>query len=267
MQSIVITGAAGRIGRTIAPLLEREGRRLVLLDHEVPADAAGEWVEASITDRDALAAAFAGADTVVHLAGIPVEDEWASILSTNIDGTHAVLSVAHEAGVRRVLLASTIHAAGYWTGSDLAEHPFEPRPDTLYGVSKATLEALGSVFADRFGMSIVSARICTFLEHPAVDAVPGRTIATWLSPADMVRLVEAVAALEEPGHHLVWAVSANAQDWFPLEAGRAIGFEPLDDAVQWFLDRDGRTPDLPSRDDLLAGGFVGDGHPLGERWG
>lgn len=262
METIVITGAAGRIGRAITPLLRREGRRLVLVDRLVPDDAGPDWAVADVTDRGALREALAGSDTVVHLAGIPTEDEWSGILSANIDGTYAVLSAAQELGVRRVLLASSVHAAGYWSAADLAEHPFDTRPDTLYGVSKVAMEALGSVFADRFGMTVVSARICTFLDEPD----PGRSAATWLSPADMARLVEATAGLTEPGHHVVWAVSANSPDWFPLDAGRRIGFEPRDDAVRWLLERTSSASGMPSPEDLLGGSFVADEHPLGTRW-
>lgn len=262
METVVITGAAGRIGRTIAPLLARAERRLVLLDHAVPPDAAGpgEWVEASITDRDALRSGFEGADAVVHLAGIASEHEWESILATNIDGTEAVLASARAAGVTRVLLASSIHASGYRTADDLVEHPALARPDTYYGVSKAAMEALGSLYADRFGMSVVSARICTFLDAP--DA--GRTLASWLSPADIARLVEAAVVLDSGRHHLVWAVSANAPDWFPLDEGFAIGFAPQDDAARWLTERGHPEPVWPPRDAPLGGSFLdlplGGGH-------
>src|SRR5688500_11117164 len=103
-----------------------------------------------------------------------------------------------------------------------------PRPDTYYAVSKAAMEALGSVFADRFGMTIVSARICSYSPQPGGD----RGLAQWLSAGDMARLVEAVIARDEPGHRIVWGVSRNAPDWFPLGPGRAIGFEPVDDAAE-----------------------------------
>jgi DNA-binding IclR family transcriptional regulator len=45
-----------------------------------------------------------------------------------------------------------------------------------------------------------------------------------VSPGDLARLVEAVAVLDEPGHHIVWAVSDNTRGWLSLDAGKAIGF-------------------------------------------
>lgn len=267
-QLIVITGAAGRIGRAITPLLAREGRRLRLLDIAAPGDqgdgAAGgavEWMSASITDRAALAQALAGAHAVVHLAGHPSERPWADILSVNIDGTQAVLDAARSAGVRRVLLASSIHAVGFAAPADAAAADvLLPRPDTYYGVSKAAMEALGSLYADRFGMSVVSARVCTFGE----DAGDGRAIAQWLSPADAARLVEAAIALDAPGHHIVWGVSRNAPGWFPLGPGEAIGYHPQDDAVRRSEERDGVSPPPPDPDGPLGAAFTDPDRALGE---
>lgn len=267
MSVIAITGAAGSIGRSLVPLLARPDRELRLFDLELPDDAetwTGSWLRGSVSDREALLRAFAGADAVVHLAGLASERPWSDILATNIDGGQSVLESAHRAGATRVLLASSIHSLGYWTADDLTAVANPGiRPDTYYGVSKVALEALGSVFADRFGMTVVSARICTFLREPGA----GRTVATWLSPADMARLAEAAIALDEPGHHVVWGVSANAPDWFPLEAGHRIGYHPQDDAARWLAERDGRAPEWPDGSAPLSGVFIDGEHPLGVRYG
>lgn len=273
MQLVVVTGAAGRIGRAIVPLLARPGRRLRLLDTEVPASSAApsstaaergiEWLSASIEDADALGRAFAGADAVIHLAGLSSERPWADILRVNIDGTRTVLEAAREAGVGRVLLASSIHAVGFAPVASAAlDDPQPARPDTFYGVSKAAMEALGSLYADRFGMSVVSARICTFLEQPG----DGRAVAQWLSPADAARLAEAAIALDDGRHHVVWGVSANAPGWFSLEAGRAIGYDPQDDAVAELSRRDGVTPPAPDPRAPLGAAFTDADHPLGGTW-
>ncbi|KRC59217.1 NAD-dependent dehydratase [Agromyces sp. Root81] len=269
---VVVTGAAGRVGRAVVPLLRRERRVLRLLDIAVPdprdRDHRDEWIEASITDREALASAFAGATAVIHLGGHAAERTWADILSVNIDGSQAVLDSARVAGVRRVLLASTYHVVGFETPDRLgAAGMIPPRPDTYYAVSKAAMEALGSVFADRFGMTIVSARIGSFGRRPAGP----RGLAQWCSPGDAARLMEAVIAREEPGHTIVWAVSDNSPGWFPLDAGRSIGFEPRDDAARELvaMHRAGRTVEIPERiddldlDSILGYGFVTPALPLG----
>lgn len=231
-QIIVVTGAAGRIGRDVIPLLRREGRHLRLVDISPPpqsSEGPDEWLQVSITDREALVTAFAGATAVVHLAGLSLEMPWAETLSVNIDGAQAVLESALRAGVRRLLLASSYHVVGYERPDSLRDTRIAPpRPDTYYGVSKAAMEALGSVFADRFGMSVISARIVSYGILPQGE----RGLAQWLSPADMARLIEAAIAREASGHRTVWAVSDNAPGWFPLEAGREIGYHPQDDAAR-----------------------------------
>lgn len=260
---IVITGAAGLVGRLVRPRLARADRTLRLIDVAGidQLQAAEEFVKASITDLDAMTEAFRGADLVIHLGGHSAERPWQQILETNIQGGYAVLEAAHRAGVPRILLASSLHATGYVRAADAADAPvLQPRPDTYYGVGKVTLEALGSLYADRFGLTVVSARICTVAETIGTG---GRTLSTWVSPDDLARLVEAVAVLEGPGHHIVWAVSDNTRGWFSLDAGKAIGFHPLDDAEHQI----GPATDVradPSA--VLAGAFIDAEHPLGGTW-
>jgi nucleoside-diphosphate-sugar epimerase len=143
---IVMTGAAGLVGTLTRPLLRQPGRVLRLIDIAPIDDVAEgeEFVQASITDLDAMIAAFAGADLVVHLGGHSAERPWEQILETNIHGGYVVLEAAYRAGVRRILLGSSLHATGYVAARDAAAAPvLQPRPDTYYGVGKVALEALG----------------------------------------------------------------------------------------------------------------------------
>ncbi|MBF4614118.1 NAD-dependent epimerase/dehydratase family protein [Curtobacterium sp. VKM Ac-1376] len=265
MATLLITGAAGRIGSALRPRLRSAGHDLVLLDEQKPHDpvAAGErFVPGSVNDPAALDDALAGVDTVVHLAGIPTEAAWDDLIAANLTGTKNVLERAAAAGVLRVVQASSIHAVG------LVPEPLDqpgtvpgnrlPRPDTYYGVTKAAMELLGSLFADRYEMSIVSARIGAFGTLPPTT----RGLLMWTSPDDLTRLVLATVALRDPGHHVVWALSRNTGSPADLSAGERIGFHPLDDASA-VLDADARAA-LPT-DDLstLGGGMVH--QPLGER--
>ncbi|MRG59949.1 NAD-dependent epimerase/dehydratase family protein [Agromyces sp. CFH 90414] len=274
-QVVAITGASGRIGRLVVPLLERPGRTLQLVDTDLPDRVDdgpwGEWSDparvelhrASIEDEDAIRSALDGADAVVHLAALASERPWVDLVRVNIDGTQKVLEAARLGGARRVLLASSIHAIGFADATDAATtRVLVPRPDTYYGVSKATLEALGSVYADRFGMSVVSARICAFGAEPG----RGRGLVQWLSPADAARLFEAAIALDDGRHHIVWGVSASGAGSFDLSAGRAIGFEPQDDAIAHTTERDGVAPEVPRAAGPVGGSFTDDDHPLGGSW-
>ncbi len=227
----LITGGAGEIAGLTRPLLRERGWRLRLLDVSPPTTALSsgeEYIAASLLDDNTLDAALVGADVMIHLAAHRSERSWSDLLALNIDGTQRVLEAARRARVRRVLLASSVHAVGFTGYGDIAVRKvLVPRPDTYYGVSKAALEALGSVYADRFGMSIVSARIVNATGVP--EGVSGRV--AWFSPHDAARLFAAVAALQVPGHHIVWGVSAGGATIFPLEPGHAIGYHPEDDAT------------------------------------
>lgn len=260
-QTIALTGGAGLMATLLRPYLERAGRTVRLIDLIAP-QAAGprESVHTgSVADAPFMNAALAGADAVIHLGGIHREKSWEELVESNITGTKVTLEAARINGIKRVLLASSTHAVGY--------HPFEaaggkalpaPRPDTYYGVSKAAMEALGSLYADRFSMKVVSARIGTAGERP--DNV--RSLSSWLSPADFYRLVEATLnELGAPGHHVLWAVSANSRRWANLSAGQEIGFNPLDDAEAFATEVE--VPTEASLNTLLGGQWASSSHQIG----
>lgn len=266
MTTLLVTGASGMIGSALRPRLARPGRTLRLLDVVDPAACAPgeESFVGSYADGPLIARACAGVDLVVHLGGHSKERPWSEILSANIDGTQRVLEAAHRAGVRRVLLASSIHAVGYLSPEDLTGgiRPY-PRPDSFYGVGKVAIEALGSLYADRYGMSITSVRVGTFGETVREP----RMLATWLSADDAARLVEACLTFDEPGHRVIWGMSDNTRGWGNLDAGSRIGYRPQDDAEKSAdAEMRRRADGLLSGPQLLGGVLATDAFPLGEPW-
>ena len=272
MALIALTGAAGRIGTAIRPLLLGAGHSLVLCDavevervatSSVPGSAAERVVTADLRDIEAHVAAFEGADLVVHLGGLADERPWPDLLAVNVDGTRAVCEAARLAGVDRLLLASSVHAAGYLPAESAAACngvPL-PAPDTYYGVSKAAVEALGGLYAGRFAMTVVSARIMAFSARP----VGAYGLHWWLSPADMARLVLAALTTGAGGHHVVWGVSRNSRCRVDRGPGLAIGFDPQDDAERHAAEIETHGPVGSPR--LLGGVFADDDYRLGEPHG
>lgn len=263
-QRVLITGAAGKIGRMLRERMA--GRPLRLLD-VVPPEAArpGEDVEtrtASVTDAAAVRDACTGVAAVVHLGGLSVENTWDAILDVNVDGTRTVLEAARLAGVPRVLLASSNHAVGFRTRDDGVPLPADVpiRPDTYYGFSKAAMEALGSLYHDRFGMDVICLRIGTM--HPRPE--DPRALATWLSPDDGTRLVEACLSAPSPGFRVVWGVSRNTRRWWSLAEGEALGYRPRDDAEVYAPELlAGTEPDVAEPVHHRVGGAFTEA-PLGE---
>ncbi|GIG92765.1 NAD-dependent epimerase/dehydratase family protein [Plantactinospora endophytica] len=274
---LLVTGAAGRVGRLLRPRLAGPGRVLRLFDvaEQAPANP-GEPVEvvrADLFDPAALSAACAGADAVLHLAAIPGEDTWAELLRVNVEGTQRLLEAARTAGVPRVLLASSIHAAGWYqragtspdpagvpapVGPDGVPSSVPPRPDTYYGWSKAAVESLGSLYADRFGMTVFALRLgACFPEPPGVSGLEN-----WISPDDCARLVDACLRAETTGFRVLWGISRNSRRWWSLAEGREIGYEPEDDAES-YADRVRPLDGEVGTAGLLGAQFCG--YPLGER--
>jgi uronate dehydrogenase len=228
---VLVTGAAGRIGTVLRGGLPERGWAVRSLDVVPITDTrpGEEQVVADVTDRAAMSEAAEGADALVHLAGIATESTWPAILHANIDGTYVALEAARQAGIRRVVLASSNHATGFTPRPGaglLKEEDAPPRPDTYYGVAKVTMEALGALYVDRYGMDVVCLRIGSAFAEPTTT----RQLSTWLSPADTVSLVDAALRAPDPGFAVVWGVSANTRNWWDLTAGRALGYEPQDDA-------------------------------------
>jgi uronate dehydrogenase len=227
---VLVTGAAGSIGRVVTTGLAAAGHDVVGLDLVPPPDGAPfPWHEADCADADAVEAVFAEQrlDAVVHLAGIPDEASLPDELTSHVVTTAALLDamVAHD--VPRIVYASSNHAVGRTPRADgvLTEHAL-PRPDTYYGVAKVAAEALLRLFADRHDIDAVACRIGSFLEEPASV----RGLSTWLSHDDCVRMVEAALTTPAPGYAVLYGISANTRAWWDLEPGRRLGYEPQDDA-------------------------------------
>jgi len=137
---VVLTGAGGRIGRAITPLLpanwDVQGTDLT----------ASEGISTlDISNPDACRAAFAGVDAVVHLAAIPdPEASWERLLPVNVVGVYQVAQAAVSCGVRRLVLASSLHAVSAVSDQTQVRVGDPPRPGNLYGATKAWAEALGA---------------------------------------------------------------------------------------------------------------------------
>lgn len=252
---ILITGAAGRIGGYLRARLARPDRVLRLLDVEpIEAGPGEEVLQASVTDLDALVEACRDVDAVVHLGGVSGETDWEEILRTNIDGTYRAIEAARRSGVRRFVFASSNHAVGFLprAGNDDALDYAFPAPDTYYGVSKVTGEALAALYHQRYGMDTVCLRILSCRDRP--DSA--RELATWLSPDDCGRLFEAALSAPSPGFRVVWGVSANTRAWFSLEEAASLGYHPLDDAEAYASEilGDGGGPDPEDPVLRLVGG-------------
>ncbi|MGD9883880.1 MAG: NAD-dependent epimerase/dehydratase family protein [Reyranella sp.] len=221
---IVFTGAAGGIGTMIRPLLAKIYPGLILSDKVEPKDLQpGEtFVAADLARPDEVAAAVEGADSVIHLGGYSVEGPWDSILQSNIIGCYNLFEAARQAGVKRVIFASSNHAVGFYPRKRRIGTDVTVRPDSRYGVSKAFGEAVGALYADKHGMIVTCLRIGNVGPRP-LDV---RRLAIWLLPEDLVQLIR--IGLDHPDirFEILYGASDNATAWWDNARASELGYRP-----------------------------------------
>lgn len=256
---VLVTGAAGSIGTVVTAGLAAGGHEVVGLDLvPVPDGVDLPWVVADCTDADAVDRAFAEVSphAVVHLAGQPDELDLPGSLASHVHTTAAVLDAMVEHRVDRIVHASSNHAVGRTprpAAGELLRVDALPRPDTFYGVAKVASEALLRLYADRYGIDVVACRIGSFLPRPET----ARHLATWLSHEDCVRMVEAGLTAPAPGFAVLYGISANTDAWWDLGPGRALGYEPQDDAALHAAGIAPR-PEDPEEAAVVGGPFAGE---------
>lgn len=226
---VLITGACGSIGTVLRPALREGLQELRLSDLRDPESlvAPETSVIADLTDFAAVQRAVDGVDAVVHLGAVPNEAAFEVIAGPNLHGVYHVFEACRRANVRRIVYASSNHASGMYPVGVPLDGSQRARPDGLYGASKAYGEALGSMYADRFGLSVVCLRIGSFQPRPREK----RELSTWLSHADAIRLVRASLTADDVGFAIVYGASANTRRWWPPD--QAVGFVPEDDAERY----------------------------------
>ena len=237
-KKLLITGAAGRIGRVLYMGL-RDRYDLRLLYHKtVPPPEPGEDRRiADIQDLDAMVEAATGMDAIVHMAGNPSgSSPFEDILAQNIRGVYTIYEAAKQAGAKRVVFASTNHVTGYYEKDGIYTTPDMPaRPDSFYGASKAFGEDLGRYYVDAHGLSVICLRIGSFQPPERLQERNGdRILASWLSHRDTVQLVWRAIEAEHIRFGVYYGISGNTRAYWDIQNAREeLGYEPEDNAEDY----------------------------------
>ena len=258
-KKILITGVYGLIGSTTYLSLRNHPERYELygldihrqMSERAPQDRVVDlseqrFYQADLTDFDTIRKAVTGKDIVVHLAADPHGRSWESLLNNNLIGAYHMFEACKQAGVRRLVFAST-----YLVSQGFAEEePYSSivrgkfaavpttytrltpdqaaRPRDLYSASKVFNESLAHVYqSDTF--SCLGIRICGVRNQP-----DGRGD-VWVSLRDLVQLITCcIDAPQEVRHEVFYALSNNRWGWVDIEnARRKVGYAPQDSAEDY----------------------------------
>ena len=234
-ERILITGPGGRVGTQIVPLL-REHFALRLLDAKpLQAEADDEVIEADIRDFAALRAACEGVHALIHLAAVPDEDDFHTrLLPMNLVGGYHAFEAARQAGVRKVLFASTGQTVLNYPKGEWVTPEMPTRPSTVYACTKLFGEALGRHYTDVHGLSVICVRICYFqpYDSPLLKTEPALR-REWCSPRDLAQLI--VKSIRTDLKFAVFfGVSNNTgRFWDIRNAQEQVGYDPQDNAADY----------------------------------
>src|SRR5882762_5859625 len=259
MHRVLITGAGGGIGRSLRETLRGVYPMLRLSDRVKlkPAREGEEVDQTDIADMAAVEKMVAGVDGIIHLGGISGENSWENILQGNIIGLYNVFGATRRAGVRRIVMATSNHAVGFYRRDQVIDHRVVPRPDSRYGVSKAFSEALAGLYADKHGIGFLCTRIGNFGTKP----IDSRRLSIWISPRDYTQLVR--IGLEHPDIHfeIVYGVSNNQRSWYDNANAYRLGYRPHDDSEPYaaaILAAEAGKPKDPIAERYQGGTFCAD---------
>mgnify|MGYP002524998219 FL=1 len=178
---IVVTGAAGRLGRRVVRLLLDQEVEVRATDQVLADDLSTEFQLCDLQDRKSVESLLKGAEGVIHMGAIPgpLRADGRLIFDNNVNSTFNVMMAAAEKGLRRVVFASSAFAMG-WAHDGAAfvplylpldeEHPmmpFEP-----YGLSKQIGEDIGKMIARNSTTTVVSLRFTNVVSPEGQEEFP-----------------------------------------------------------------------------------------------
>jgi uronate dehydrogenase len=257
MSKVLLTGASGRLGTHLRRWFDERGRAYLATDIVAPDDGAPVEIT-DLADRPAIDKLMTqDISAVVHFGGMSKEAGWQTILQSNLVGSYNIFESARQAGVNRVVFASSYHAQGMYPLGETPISVSDPfRPDSLYGVSKAFGETLSRLYFDKFGIACLCIRICT-------AGQPGspREARLWCNRDDLASLVD--HALNHPhlGHRTVYGISDNPNAFYINPPDTAFGWAPAHNSLELGTP-DPRVPLDPTdpRHRLTGGIFAEWGH-------
>ena len=234
---IVVTGGAGKLGRWLVRDMTAALHSVTVFDKVRGTEAADRILTGDIENLSQVSDAFAGADAVIHLAGIPTHGIVADDVTfrINVMGTFNVHEAARKRGIRRVVSLSSEAVLGWAPGSWEREHvpaylPIDENhpcaPQDCYGLSKQVVEDIARSFTARCGMETVLIRAPWVVAPEELEQLArsgGRTpggfaLYHYVDARDLARACR--LAVERPLHgtHTIYVGSGESSVAEPLSS-------------------------------------------------
>ncbi|NNF53959.1 MAG: NAD(P)-dependent oxidoreductase [Acidimicrobiales bacterium] len=169
--AVLVTGAAGRLGRTVSSLLHREGYNVAATDIVDAGDVSYAFRQADLLDHEVALGLLEGIDVLVHLGNHPGFGERPPqvVFNENTSINANMFQGAAEGGVERIVFASTLQLVGSHIDERtvlnrpaLPNYPLDgetvPDPSNLYALSKTVSEVMLRYYATRCGIDCVALR-------------------------------------------------------------------------------------------------------------
>jgi uronate dehydrogenase len=243
MSKILLTGATGIIGTHLTEHL-KDDHDLVLVDidfEDFPQELQEDVtiIEKDLSDPNEWEGLLDDIEYVIQLAGNPdpEADFYEELLDLNYVLPQNLFKEAVKAPqLKRVIFASSIHASDAYPDDVQVKATDQVRPDDLYGVSKAYLEALASYYAFKQGVESIGIRIGDYkgADSELEADADVKSLAMYLSKRDMNHLIDCCleAELEEP-YLLVNGISNNSFPRLDIYDARVkLGYHPQDNAFE-----------------------------------
>ena len=244
--AVLVTGAAGMVGRAVLELLAASGVPAYALDRRDPGDLAAERVfVGDADDPHVVRAALAGVDAVVHLAALPDPRHGTplEVFGGNTAATFTVLNEAAAAGIARAAVAGSFSVNGLPFGPDDARPAYLPVDEAMpvspadpYALSKQADEATAAMIHRASGMTVTVLRF-PFLGGPetrlaerarlyeADPAAGARELWAYLDTRDAARACWAAITTAPPGCHVLYTAAPETLAPYPT-ADLADAFLP-----------------------------------------
>jgi nucleoside-diphosphate-sugar epimerase len=240
---ILITGGCGKIGSYFVRFASDKYSIRVVdkvgWDAENLGPFSGESLVADLQNMTECQQACEGMDMVIHLAAdpSPKADFMGSLLGNNIVMTYNMFRAAKDAGCKRIIFASSIHAVGAYPEDVQVKVDMAIRPNDLYGVSKCFGEALAAYFAFNEGLSSIALRIGAYLFPDELKFLSPDEQSVFLDPDDFNNLL--IKCLEKPQitFAIAHAISDNKYKRLDLTETRELfNYQPKVDVFDEIAD-------------------------------